>query len=212
MNKLDSASEQLMNKLHSAFEQFKKESDPFFNAFAKETDRAVGIVSACYLDNLLERLIRASYIKDPKVSYIFRDDQILQSFFSKINIAYFTGLIPQMIYHDLKLICEIRNKFAHAVIADLKFTDSTITQKIDGFAQLPPSVINIYPPRLKFMLVVVQVCTLLRDLEEFLSIARPPNPVELYGLNEWPLQDWILTPSKIKDIIQKAKRKTTSKE
>lgn len=199
-----------MNKFNSAFEQFKKESDPFFDAFAKETDRAVGIISACYLDNLLERLIRALYIKDPKVSYIFRDDQILQSFFSKINIAYFTGLTPQTIYHDLKLICEIRNKFAHAVIADLKFTDAIIAQKIDKFAQLPPSVIDIYPPRLKFMLVV-QICSLLRAWEELLSTIRPPSPVELFNLNELPFQDLILKPSQIKDIIQKEKRKTKRK-
>ncbi len=49
------------------FEEGKKELDslkPFWEAFGNETDRAIGIVSACLLDSLLEGLIKTSYIKD----------------------------------------------------------------------------------------------------------------------------------------------------
>lgn len=182
-----------------------KEREAFFQAFSKETDRAVGIISICYLDDLLEKLIRASYIKDPQVKSLFRNDQILQSFFAKINIAYFSGLIPKVVYLDLKLICEIRNRFAHAVIADLKFTDETISRKIDRFAQLPHRVIDIYPPRLKFELIVIHIGALLRIWEELLSEMRPPNPVEFFKLDDLSFQDMILTPSEIRDIMRKEK-------
>jgi DNA-binding MltR family transcriptional regulator len=201
-----------MDKPDQSANERKKLHESFLKAFSKETDRAVGIISVCYLDDLLEKLIRASYVKDPKLSSLFKNDQLLQSFFAKINLAYFSGLIPEVIYHDLKLIGEIRNRFAHAVIADLKFTDEIISQKINKFAQLPPNVIDIYPPRLKFELIVVHTGAFLQKCEELLPVMRPPNLVELFKLDESPFQVMILTPSEIKDIMQKAKRQVKHKK
>ena len=160
------------------------ELDPFWKAFEKESDRAVAIIAVCLLDDLLERIIRASFVKDPQVKSLFKDDHILQSFFAKINIAYFSGLIPNVVYHDLKLICEIRNKFAHAVIADFNFTDSSIVQRIDNFTFGPKTIPELSAPKIKFTLVVSQIVAVLQVLEQVLSKARPPHLVELLRLNE----------------------------
>lgn len=179
------------------------ELEPFWKAFEKESDRATAIVAACLLDDLLERIIRASYVKDPHVKSLFKNDQILQSLFAKINIAYFSGLIPNVIYHDLKLICEIRNRFAHAVIADLRFTYETIVQRIDSFELGPKTVSEPHPPRTKFMFVVSQIVAVLQVLEYVLSKARPPHLVELLKLNEAPFAEWALTQAEIRNLLRK---------
>ncbi len=188
------------------------ELKPFWETFDNETDRAIGIVSVCLLDHLLEKLIRASYVKEPQVKSLFKNDHILQSFFAKINIAYFSGLIPKAIYHDLKLICEIRNVFAHAVIADLKFTDKAIAQRIDRFTQIPKTVSNLYPPKLKFILVVAHIASLLLAWEDLLSLFRPPNLVELCGLEKTPFHEAILRPEEIRCILQEQLSNIARKE
>jgi DNA-binding MltR family transcriptional regulator len=144
-------------------EEGKKELDslkPFWETLANESDRAVVIVSAILLDNLLERLIKTSYVKDPKVNTIFKDEHILRSFYTKVSIAYFSGLIPKAFYHDLKLICDIRNKFAHDVVANLKFDDKRIVQRINQFSQIREELVKIYPPKLRFVLNVSHIVSM----------------------------------------------------
>lgn len=187
------------------FEEGKKELDslkPFWEAFGNETDRAIGIVSACLLDSLLERLIKTSYIKDPKVNTIFKDEHVLQSFYTKISIAYFSGLIPKAFYHDLKLICEIRNKFAHNVVAELKFDNELIVQRINRFSQIRKELVNIYPPKLRFTLVVTHIAGLLLAWSQLLSKMKPSSWVEMLKLEEKLWEDLIMTPEQIQDMIQ----------
>jgi len=176
------------------------ELNPFWKAFEDESDRAVAIVAVCLLDDLLERIIRASYVKDPKVKALFKDDHILQSFFAKINIAYFSGLIPNAVYHDLKLICGIRNKFAHAFIADLNFTDSSMVQRIDTFIFGPKKIPELSTPKTKFILTVSQIVAVLQVLEQVLSKVRPPHLVDLLKLNE---EEWHLTQTEIRNLYSK---------
>ena len=77
-----------MDRLDSGFykkleTEMEGRSEHFLKALEQDNDRATAIISACLLDNLLERLIRAFYVKDPAVKLIFKTDHILQSFFSK---------------------------------------------------------------------------------------------------------------------------------
>jgi len=201
-----------VNISYSYEDSFKKakqkldELQPIWQAFGEETDRATAILSACVLDDLLEDLIRASFIKDTRVKSMFRDDHILQSFFAKINIAYFSGLIPEVFYHDLKLICEIRNRFAHSTVADLKFTHDTIFQRIDKFSQIPKHLAELYPPRLKFELMVAHIAGLLLAWEAFLLEFQPPNLVKLLKLEQMAFQDLIMKPEQIRDNALKGNR------
>lgn len=187
------------------FEEGKEELDslkPFWEAFENETDRAIGIVSACLLDSLLERLIKASYVKDPKVNSIFKDEHILQSFYTKINIAYFSGLIPKAFHHDLKLICDIRNKFAHRLVADLRFNDEVIVKRINRFSQIREDLVKIYPPKLRFELIVSHIAGLLLAWCQLLSKIRPANFVEMLKLEEKRFEELILTPDKVQRILE----------
>lgn len=183
------------------------ELDLFWENFEQESDRAIGIISACILDELLEKLIKASYIKDTNIRSIFRNDTILQSFFAKINIAYFSGFIPKILYHDLKLICEIRNKFAHAVIADLRFNDKDVIEKINKFEQIPKDLIDVYPAKLRFLLAVVHTATILQDFEVIVSMMRPPHLVEFFEWDKIPHHEMILSPDKIGKIILKQQKR-----
>ncbi|MBA7698755.1 hypothetical protein ES703_107437 [subsurface metagenome] len=180
-----------------------QETGPIDEMFRETSDRAFGIVVACYLDNMLEKLIRVAYIKDPQVSSIFKNEQILQSFFAKINIAYFSGLIPKFVYHDLKLICEIRNRFAHEVIAELRFTNEAIEQRIEKCELRPRTLDGGSAPRLKFVIIATQIGSLLRFLEMSLSKVGPPKLMELFKLDEMPFEEMALTKDEIIHILSK---------
>ena len=179
------------------------EEGPFFEAFAKESDRASAILSACVLDDLLGKIIQASYVRDTHVKSLFKNDHILQSFFAKINIAYFSGLIPDVIYHDLKLICEIRNKFAHAVIADLGFTNESVVRRIDRFELGPKTATGMSAPRIKFFFVVSQILAVLKVLEHILEKSRPLHLVEKLNLNVAQSAEWPLTQTEISNLLKR---------
>jgi DNA-binding MltR family transcriptional regulator len=176
---------------------------PFWKVLSKESDRTIAIMAVCLFDNMLERMIQASYVKNPQVKSLFKNDHILQSFFSKINIAYFSGLIPDFVYHDLKLICEIRNRFAHALIADPKFTDKYISQRIDRLRLMPKSVMQLAHPRAKFTFVVPQIMGILNVLEHILVKSRPVHLVEVLNMSEATRPKWQLNDSDAKKFLRK---------
>ena len=120
-----------------------------------------------------------------------------------INIAYFSGLIPEVFYHDLKLICTIRNRFAHSTVADLTFTHETILQRIDKFSQIPKPLVELYPPKLRFELMVAHIAGLLLAWEAWLVTLKPPNLVELIQSDQIPFQNLILKPEQIQDIMRR---------
>ncbi len=180
---------------------------PYFQSLESETDRGTAILSAILLDDLLEQLIQASFIKDPRVKQLFKNDHALQSFYTKINLAYFAGLIPKPIFEDLKLVCEIRNKFAHSIVSDPKFTNAIVTRLIDHFSQIPESLRKKYPPKLKFILVVSHIAALLLLWNKFITEFGMPNLVNLLKLEEKNWSDTILEPEEIRSIIEGNKNK-----
>ncbi len=194
------------------FKELSQLKDEVLTSMSKETDRALAVLSAIYLDNILERLIRTAYIKDKKIGQLFKNNQLLQSFYNKINIAYFSGLIPEVIYHDLKIICEIRNKFAHSIIGNTSFDNEIISEKINEFSQLPRNVIKLYPPKLKFNLIVVHIGALLMVDIEMLARVKPPTFVELLRLSSLDYPNMILTPEEIASINKRHKRKYNRKQ
>lgn len=198
-----------MSKTSKAYEQGdlkrkeQEEREAFFEAFGKETDRGLAIASVCYLDDMLEKLIRAAYRKDPRIKILFKDNQILQSFYNKVCIAYFSGLIPEAVYDDLKLVGEIRNKFAHSVLETVSLNDVSITQKIDKLKQLPPDAKKKYPPRFAFLLIVVHIGSLLRGYREGLLELGIMKIGGMFNTDVATLQGCILTPLEIKELIKR---------
>lgn len=80
---------------------------------AQAKERVQGIVLMCGLDHDLEQLLRTVMIDDRSVDELMDDGQALQSFSSKLKLAYALGLISEMIRRDLYSLNKIRNAFAH---------------------------------------------------------------------------------------------------
>ena len=187
-------------------EYVNEQSNVFDDALDKESDRAIGIIAVCHLDNLLEKLIRAHYVKDPQVKSLFKNDHILQTFFAKVNIAYFSGLIPKFVFHDLKLIGEIRNRFAHQVVAELGFADEGIAHRISSCVLRPKTLNNgkLYGGdinKIRFIIIVTQIGVLLIVLEYMLSKAKVPKLMDIFNLDEMPYEQWALSRSELISIL-----------
>jgi DNA-binding MltR family transcriptional regulator len=63
----------------------------------------------CWLDDVLERLLRTVMIDDKSVNELMKDGRALQSFSTKLRLAYALGLIPEVVREDVA-IHEVRRK------------------------------------------------------------------------------------------------------
>lgn len=200
---IESRLKQVEDSFKSKWVEMDKELDPFLNSVGKFGDRELVILSASLLDDYLEIIITASYIKDERVKSIFKDEHVLQSFYTKINVAYFSGLVPGWLFNDLRLICEIRNKFAHKFLAKLELTDEAIIRKIDKCELRPKTMDGVKASRLKFIIVIMLAALALKSIDAILIYAKPPNFVDIVGVNEWDYEKWALTKDEIKEIAAK---------
>ncbi|MFX1537353.1 MAG: hypothetical protein ACFFDI_24360 [Promethearchaeota archaeon] len=78
--------------------------------FNEETPRSVAVVGCAYLDDFLNKLLKAVLVEDKK---LFKDFVDRLTFERRITMCYLFGLIDRKIRDDLKIIGNIRNKFAH---------------------------------------------------------------------------------------------------
>jgi|GEM_PF-2089514 len=203
----------------AALEAYEKEflrsagaAGPLMYRIAEETDAGAAVMAACALDYLLERLLRASYIDDPKVKSLFQDDRLLQSFHAKVNIAYFSGLIPDKLYHDLKLIGQIRNRFAHTIVADLAFTDPTVTAMVDKLILGYEVPHRLTGPRWRFRLCVYGAVSTLFFIGGLVRVSKPPHLVDTYGANRWDWSEPRLTESEIDEILHNISASAAKKQ
>lgn len=194
---------QVDDAFKSKWVEMDKELEPFINSLDKLGDRELVILSASLLDDYLEIIITASYIKDERVKSIFKDENVLQSFYTKINVAYFSGLIPKWLFNDLRLICEIRNKFAHKFLVKLELTDEAITTKIDKCELRPKTLDGVKAPRLKFIIVVTLAAALLKAINAMLIYDKPQNFVDIIKMNEWDYEKMALTKDEIREMTDK---------
>ncbi|MCY2952357.1 MAG: MltR family transcriptional regulator [Planctomycetota bacterium] len=82
--------------------------------FEKETDRGVALLGAAFLDDVLDVMLRAHFIEDGDVvNKLISPGRPLESFGARTHLAYCLGLLGKDIYHDMNMIREIRNDFAH---------------------------------------------------------------------------------------------------
>lgn len=197
-------------------EQFIKESEekmqPWWDTFEKEGDRSVGIVAASLLDVLLEEMIRTFYVKDKNAGDLFKNDHLLMNLHSKINIAYYSGYIPKVIYHDLKIICKIRNRFAHSLSAGLDFTDRTLVNLIQECELRPKTMDDVFAPKLKYILIVQQLADHLIIMNREARRTRPQQFVEFFDMEKWDLSEMTLTKSRLEEIIREGSRNPSERK
>jgi DNA-binding MltR family transcriptional regulator len=86
----------------------------FLTEFNKESPRGLVLISAAYLDEILEGLLIA-FLIDGKISTKFISDPTspLGSFYSRTILCYCLGLLEEDEYRALNIIRDIRNTFAH---------------------------------------------------------------------------------------------------
>lgn len=114
----------------------------FFEEFNRESDRGAAIIGAAMLDERLRQLMGAFLVDDST-----KVDQLLEgplaplgSFASRIGTSYCLGLISKDEYHDLQIVREIRNVFAHE-LHGLSFSDARVKDKCTQLhlpKELPP--------------------------------------------------------------------------
>src|SRR5438876_10949553 len=80
---------------------------------ADQRDLTVAILGASYLDALLEDLLRAYLVQSGEAKELFG-----QPFKRKARIAFALGLASRDTVDDLVIIADVRNYFAHRVLAE----------------------------------------------------------------------------------------------
>jgi DNA-binding MltR family transcriptional regulator len=79
-----------------------------------QNDRASVIVAGAFLDTLLEHMLVNFLVDDEKeVKRLLDPDQPLGSYGNRVRAVYCLGLINKVVRDDLRLVGQIRNRFAH---------------------------------------------------------------------------------------------------
>jgi DNA-binding MltR family transcriptional regulator len=102
-----------------------------FDNLHQESHRSAALVGASLLDTVLERLIRHSLKrKDTDLNnQLFQQRGPLGDFYSKIIVASAFGVISPKLAHDLNIVRNVRNVFAHATTR-LSFDTPEIAKEI----------------------------------------------------------------------------------
>jgi hypothetical protein len=112
---------------------------------------------------------------------MFGPDGAMGAFASQIKLAHAMGLISTVIYNDLNLIREIRNKFAHYIHFSDKDTEPgvlvTFSHKIiHNWAMslaCPATAARVSDPRKRFAITCNQLQCLLYDAKTNADVAVP---------------------------------------
>ncbi len=124
--------------------------------FRGGSDRAVAILSASILDELLQELFQMYFLSDRKrVNALFGGGtQPLATFSAKIELAYCLGLVSQDEYRLLTAIKKIRNDFAHK-IHDVSFDTSPIRERCMNLSLPAAIVYNTASTRHRFRQTII---------------------------------------------------------
>lgn len=147
-----------------------------------ESDRACAVLATSALDAFLENLIKLSLVADfPET--IFGQMGPLSSFFSKIELAYSTGLIAAEERADLHILRDIRNAFAHDFDSELSFETPKIAAHLQRL-NLRGEIVNrsnfkdFNTNRSVFLICVACLCLSLSELRAK-NIKRPIIPAKM---------------------------------
>ena len=87
----------------------------FFDELRSESDRGATILTAVWLEELLERKLKKCFSEGNSDARrrLYDLNGTFSSFSSKIYAAYCLGWIDSTLFHDIDLVRRIRNEFAH---------------------------------------------------------------------------------------------------
>ncbi len=150
--------------------------------FDKESDRAAVILTASITDELLKSLLTAKLVPVTSSTDELFDgpNAPLQTFSSRIEMAYRVGLISCKFARDLHLIRKIRNEFAHN-IQGCTFEDARVKSRIielnnsHGILQRDPEKYKDISVRNQFLEGASWMIFHLTELSEKIESFKPVN-------------------------------------
>lgn len=150
-----------------------------------ESSRAAAVLGPAYLDTMLEKLLRLTFIEGSStVDGLLRHDRVLGSFAVRASLAYSLGLIAAAAKTDLDLIAKVRNEFAHKVDAQ-DFSNPEVVNLCSQFktleevAKVDPAVrvLDDRTARQAFLLTLGKLSRHLGDaIDRAAKAGRPSAP------------------------------------
>jgi DNA-binding MltR family transcriptional regulator len=154
--------------------------EKFVSESQHKSDRSAALLGAVYLDSCLGQLIASFLVDDPEeTAKLLDEEKPLGNFQARARAAYCLGLISTNEYHDIKLIIEIRNRFANQVEL-VSFTENGIRENCYRF-KIPREMLLPGETRIPRRLFVFTSTFLTQHLalrSEFASKERRRTPDE----------------------------------
>ena len=158
----------------------------------KETDRGAALVGAAFLENLLGALVEDFLLEDHKTTKKLLKGPLapLGGFYSRIIASYSLGLISEDEMHDLDIIREVRNDFAHKA-KSMSFSTSIVRTKLENLRVphlVPDDVFDTstLKPRQLFINSVSMIATFLDRRRRGIADRRQPAKKFLIELVDKP--------------------------
>lgn len=119
-----------MNAKIPKLEDLSQESQALYEVLNDESDLACVLIATSYLDQTLASLLER-YFVEGNTSQRLLDPRggVLGTFASRADLSYCLGLIPKGLYQNLRIVGEIRNRFAHNYLL-LDFNDQDIIDQV----------------------------------------------------------------------------------
>jgi mannitol operon repressor len=137
------------------------------------SDPAVALICGAVFDEALKDLILAFLIESSISPKLVNHRGPLATFDAKIRMAYTLGLVDKDEFHDLDLIREIRNEFAHKL--ERHFEEPVIARKCRALRKkrfnLPDYELDDSP---KFLLIKATLHILYNILDRTREVAEQP--------------------------------------
>lgn len=111
------------NDVRTEFEKLAEFSLAF--DYGHDNEREIAIVGCAYIESLLGEILAATFLDDAsEVKLLTGDTGPLGSLVARARLLYLLGVVPELVYKDIKIIGKIRNEFAHKVSAS--FSDDRV--------------------------------------------------------------------------------------
>lgn len=150
--------------------------------FEAQSDRGVTIVAAAYLDAKLQEILEHYFsetLSPRQEESLFRSPNApLNSFSSRIRMAHALGLIGPKTEHDLHIIRDLRNEFAHRLLVQ-DFSNEEIKRKCQALKLAELSILGGTPPsdprKRLIQSAVLSLHFLYGELRARKAVATPPT-------------------------------------
>ncbi len=113
-------------------DEFLESYTPIFNESVLAADPLPYVILAvAYIEQALRTLLAKFFIDSSTSDGLLDFKGAIGSFKAKTDLAYSLGLIPKLLFQNLCVIGEVRNKFAHSHV-DVSFDSEEMIQLLDG--------------------------------------------------------------------------------